>query len=152
MRPAKSGRGGRAASQRRRGAVFAEFLLVLVAFLMLIFAVFEFGRPLMLRQRLVNAAREGARAAVTGTYSRTSAEIEAIVRAQLSGLDPESVEVSLFEAAANGSVAGPWTDAAFGERIGVRVQAWIHPLFPNLGILPNPMLLGATSIQRSEGD
>ncbi|MBX3442916.1 MAG: pilus assembly protein [Planctomyces sp.] len=50
---------------RRRGAAVVETALVLPLFLMVVMGVIEFGRAFMVAQLLTNAAREGARTAIT---------------------------------------------------------------------------------------
>jgi Flp pilus assembly protein TadG len=51
-----------------RGTTTVEAAIILLAFLMSIFAVFEAGRFINTYQVLTNAAREGARLAVTPLY------------------------------------------------------------------------------------
>ena len=53
---------GRRARQER-GAVFAEFVIVLPFFLLLIFGMISYGTMFSFRQTLSQAATEGARAA-----------------------------------------------------------------------------------------
>ena len=63
-----------------RGATIVESAIILLAFFMFVFGIFEAGRFLNTRQVLTNAAREGARLAVaplSGTNSLPStAEIQ----------------------------------------------------------------------------
>ena len=63
-----------------RGSTTVEAAIILLAFLMLIFGVFEAGRFMNTRQVLTNAAREGARLAVAPLYGTntlpTTAEIK----------------------------------------------------------------------------
>ena len=47
----------------KRGSVLVEAVLVMPLFLLLLFGIFEFGRILMIKQVITNAAREAARAA-----------------------------------------------------------------------------------------
>ena len=49
----------------RRGAVMVEFALVAPLFVVLVLGMIEVARMLMVQEILVNAAREGARAAVS---------------------------------------------------------------------------------------
>ncbi len=58
-------------SSSRRAAAAVEMALVLPLFLAIVFGIVEFGRALMVNQVLVNAAREGARHAVTPGASDT---------------------------------------------------------------------------------
>ncbi len=68
-------RGGRS---RRRGAAIVEFAVVLPLLLLLLFGIIEFGWLFMVRQTLVNAAREGCRVAVL----RTSTDADVATRIQ----------------------------------------------------------------------
>lgn len=52
---------------RRRGAAVVEFAVVLPLLLALLFGIIEFGWVFMIRQTVVNAAREGCRTAVLQT-------------------------------------------------------------------------------------
>ena len=130
----------------------AETAFVLLFFLTLIFSIMEFGRYLMVRQLATNAAREGARMALAGTYTYTTSEIEAKVRDKLAAVKGGSIEVGLYRTDDAGLPEGEWTDAAFGEGIGVKVGIRIQTLFPTFGIIPNPMTINANAVMRSEGD
>src|SRR5215469_6359036 len=63
-----------------RGTTTVEAAIILLAFLMSVFSVFEAGRFINTYQVLTNAAREGARLAVTPLYGTntlpTTAEIQ----------------------------------------------------------------------------
>jgi Flp pilus assembly protein TadG len=69
-------------SRRRRGAALVEFAVVAPLMLMLTFALFEFGRMVMVHQALCNGAREGCRKAVLST-TIDEADADAAVRAFL---------------------------------------------------------------------
>jgi len=56
----------------RTGAAAVETALVLPLFFLIVFGVIEFGRAFMVAQLLTNAAREGARAAVTAGSTNTA--------------------------------------------------------------------------------
>jgi len=64
--------------QRRRGTAAVEFAIVAIPFLLLVFAMVEFGRYVMILQILTDASREGARQAVV--ESATQADVEASVQ------------------------------------------------------------------------
>ena len=63
-----------------RGVATVEAAIILLAFLMFVFGVFEAGRFINTYQVLTNAAREGARLAVTPLYGTnnlpTTAEVQ----------------------------------------------------------------------------
>jgi Flp pilus assembly protein TadG len=68
----------RAASRRgERGNALAEFVLIVGILLLTALGVFEFGRGLHTYVSVVQSAREGARAAMTGTL--TDAELQQLV-------------------------------------------------------------------------
>ena len=50
--------------KQRRGAATVEFAVVAPVFFLLVFGMIEYGRMVMVQQIIVNAAREGCRAAV----------------------------------------------------------------------------------------
>ena len=57
--------------RNRRGATLVEFAVVAPVMLLLVLALFEFGRLMMVEQIITNAAREGAR---RGILEQTTAE------------------------------------------------------------------------------
>ena len=66
----------------RAGAAAVEMAAVLPLFILLVFGIIEFGRALMVHEILVNAAREGARYAVTP--NATDAVLESKINSYLS--------------------------------------------------------------------
>ena len=60
--------------ERDRGAVMAEFAIVLPLLLMLVVAIIQFGFALNTQISIQAAAREGARAAAVGKDGQTAAE------------------------------------------------------------------------------
>jgi Flp pilus assembly protein TadG len=66
----------------QRGAVAAEFALLLPVLLTILFGIMEFGMIMYGREVVTNATREGARAGIVQSSPPVSAgAIEAIVRA-----------------------------------------------------------------------
>ncbi len=137
----------------RRGAALVETALVLNIFFMVLFGVFEFGRFMMIRQLVENAARGAAREASAGTYAKTTADIQATAQRLLAGQQFSSAPVVSVYASDNlGNNAGAWDDAEFGNGIAVQIDADYRPMIPSFGILPPTVHLQAKSIMRSEGD
>jgi Flp pilus assembly protein TadG len=64
--------------RRRRGLVIVEFAVVLPLLLLLLFGIVEFGWLFMVRQTLINAAREGCRVAILTTA--TDADVMGRIR------------------------------------------------------------------------
>ncbi|MCX7700921.1 MAG: pilus assembly protein, partial [Gemmataceae bacterium] len=67
----------------RRGATLVETALVISIFLMFLFGIFEYGRFVMTRQLMENAAREGARWAIANTYNGTVTQVRNVVDTRL---------------------------------------------------------------------
>ncbi len=168
-------------SQRRsrRGTHAVEFSLVFPVLILFMFAIFEYGRFLMVRQLLDNAAREGARQAATragfvysaGTQSYvaqtlTTANVQSTVINYLAGqpiqntsgqpLGPTDIQVYRADPTtgqpmtdAKGSL---WTNASFGESIAVAVTCQYQPMLPGFGFLTNPEPVTFICLMRSEAN
>jgi Flp pilus assembly protein TadG len=115
---------------RRRGAVMVETALVLTTLFLLIFMIFEHGRLLMTRQLLQNAAREGARQALSGTNTKIASDITAVVNGYVSGIGLTNVVVQTYATDTTGNNLGNFTNAAFGTKIAVQVDADYHMMLP----------------------
>ncbi len=74
--------------RRRTGVAAVEFALVVPVFLLLVFGIIEFGRAIMVQQILVNASREGARAAAVD--GATQSNVEKVVKDYLKGCSVKS--------------------------------------------------------------
>jgi Flp pilus assembly protein TadG len=140
-------------SNRRRATTIVETGLVLTAFLLFLFAIFEFGRFIMLRDLLDNAAREGARQAIANTNTLATSDIQNIVTSYLAGQPINVTSFNVYEVnPTTGANIGPWTNAQFGQQIAVDVQASYTPLLPTFGILPNPVIMHSKVIMCSEAN
>jgi Flp pilus assembly protein TadG len=127
-----------------------ETAIVLSAFVVLTFGIFEYGRILMIRQLLQNAAREGGRQAMVGTSSKSTATIQTVVTNFLVGAPATNVNIQVYATDSNGNNAGAWTGATFGNGIAVQVNADVQALLPTLGLLSNTLHLQVKSIVSSE--
>ena len=76
-KPLKRNRVGRGPFPK--GVAAVEFAIVAPIFFMLVFALIEFARMMMVQQSLTNAAREGCRTAVLAT-TKDSSDVESSVR------------------------------------------------------------------------
>ncbi len=145
---------------RRRAATLVETALVLSIFLMLLFGIFEYGRFVMTRQLMENAAREGARWAIANTYNGTVAQIRNVVdarlgvaRNQLVGYTPtSSILVYAADSSGNPISGRSWNDAAFGEYIAVEVVGTYQPVLPNLLRMNASFTVRAKAIMSSEAN
>jgi Flp pilus assembly protein TadG len=123
---------------RRRGQALVEFCLVVPIFLLLLSGVIDFGFLLFQRMSVINAAREGARAAAM-VYDATTAETvakQAAVSAAAQGaigISASSVTVACIDKTGTGESC---TVAKQGDSVRVTVSYTYHTFFP--------LLLGAT--------
>jgi Flp pilus assembly protein TadG len=139
---------------RRSGATLVEGAVCLGAILFFLFAIFEYGRFVMLRHLLDNAAREGARQAVADTNnSLATADIQATVNGFLAGQTINISSFSVYKAdPTTGANIGAWTSAGFGDSIAVDVQGSYTPMLPTFGFLPNPVSMRAKVVMQNEGN
>src|SRR5262245_6075714 len=137
----------------RAGATLVETGIVIGAALLLILAVFEYGRFVMVCQVVENAAREGAREASAATSSATTADIQATVNRRLDGQPLQNLTIDVYRAdPATGANTGDWTTATFGEGIAVKVDGTYAPMLPTFGFLPTAVPIRATSLMGSEAN
>ncbi len=138
---------------RRSGATLVETAVVISIALLFMFAIFEYGRFVMYRQIVENAAREGVRQAVVNTTTQTSADIQATVTQFMAGQQLTNFSVQVYKADINtGANIGPWTDAAFGQGVAVEVTGDYKAMLPSFGFLKNTTTLRAKAIMRSEAN
>lgn len=90
-------------TRRRRGASVVEFALVAPVLLLVVFAMVEFGRAIMVQQALTNAAREGARTAslrttltVLPVYGSVYRSLHGVFSAS-DGFSPVAVTVTPYD-------------------------------------------------------
>lgn len=147
-------------SKARSGATVVESVFVILIALTFMFAIFEYGRFVMTKQILENAAREGARYAVVHTNDATVADIQNQVdlklsagRNQLVGYN-KTTSIQVFAANASGNpVTGVnWNDGDFGTSIGVSITGTYKPSLPNLLHWNSSFTLTAKSIMASEAN
>jgi Flp pilus assembly protein TadG len=139
---------------RRRGATLVETAIVIGACLLFLFAIFEYGRIIMLQQMVIDATREGARYAVANTNTQPTPNLQTYVTNYLAGQPLTITSFNAFQANPNSNYAnvGPWQNTPFGQPIVVQLQASYKPIFPSFKFLPNPVILNAESTMCSEGN
>lgn len=155
---------------RRRGAFAVEAAMVLLIFCMLLFAVLEYGRYMMVRTVCEEAAREGARWAVVNTGNvapGSKLEVRNKVANYLGGTATgagptysggllgqiTSPAVDVFEVnPATGANIGPWTSAAFGKSIAVTITGTFKSALPNLLLLYSDIPINVMCIMKSEAN
>src|SRR5204862_7766525 len=104
----------------RRGAATVEMALVLPIVLLFLFGIFEYGRYFMTVQLMNNAAREGARYAITHlqpvtigatTYGNATSDVTNVVTNVTAGITLSSQSVSGYASNSQGNNLGPWKHA-----------------------------------------
>jgi hypothetical protein len=164
---------------RRRAALTVEYALCFPILITCMFAICEYGRYLMTRQLLDNAAREGARLAaadpnfdfddstLTATaHIRTTLDIQNTVFDYLadqslnnaSGVPLIPTDISVYRAdPATGlpmsdSKGSLWTNCSFGESIAVKITVIYTPMLLNFPFLVNPNPVDVICVMRSEAN
>jgi Flp pilus assembly protein TadG len=137
---------------RRRAAAAVETAMVLSAFLLFVFGIYEYGRLLFMKELLDNAAREGARYAVVNTANVDSAAIQTEVRSFLANQQTalQNLQIDVYLSDANGNNIGAWTDAQFGEYIMVQVTGTYKPILPSLFFMKASINLRGQSLMYAE--
>jgi Flp pilus assembly protein TadG len=124
----------------RPGLTVVEVAIVVSTVLLLLFGIFEYGRFLMTRQVMENAAREGARYAVVHTYDKSTADVQNVAFTALAGQDAQlegfskTSNIQVYLCDTNGNpVSGSltWKDTIFGEPIAVRITGKYKPVLPS---------------------
>ena len=132
-------------AHRRRGSELVEFALVSFLLFSVIFAVFEFGRMVLVYNSIANAACVGVRfAEVHGsqrTPPATQGDICAVVTSFTAGLNTAALTCGGI---AGSRIAVSWPDGNTkpGSRVQVTVVYRYDPFF---SILPLKVNLGSTT-------
>ncbi len=128
---------------RRSGTTIVETGIVALICLTFMFAIFEYGRYVMVRQVMENAARVGGRMAAvtatsyipaaTATNNITSAVTQALASVPLAG----TPNIQIYQADNSGNNIGAWTQTPFGRNIVVQIDGDLPIMLPTFGFLPN---------------
>jgi Flp pilus assembly protein TadG len=131
---------------RRRGATAVETALVMVPVIMLLMGVFEYGRLLMDRNVLNNAAREGCRfALVNNTSSTINSDVQGVVTAFLG---QEIASFSGLSVAVSGTHLGASTSVNSlvpGDYITVTVSG-TYKFMNVIPLVPMPALTMSSAV------
>ena len=136
----------RTTAPSRRGATAVELALVLPVFLMLVFALIEMGRMVMLQQALTNAAREGCRTAVLATTT-SGEQVEAAVRDYLRPVmsNASSADEVRVMVPAEVGTAATGTDLTVAVEVNFADETWLPINY--LGLNPT---IGAMQVGKRE--
>jgi Flp pilus assembly protein TadG len=117
-----------------KGAVAAEFALLLPVLLMILFGTIEFGMLMYGREVVTNATREGARAGIIQAIPPvTPGAIEAVANNYLTGTAVNPASVDFNVPASGGATGTPVTVTATYS------YPWLIPYIPTLLGLPSPL-------------
>lgn len=124
----------------RRGAVMAEFAVVLLIFVLAMIGIIEFGRAIMVQQMLVNAAREGARRAIVP--GATNSQVTALVNDYLDNVDNYVRNASNRQVAIVDENGNAVDLATASSHSGVAVVVSVP--YNEVGVGISPFLTGST--------
>jgi Flp pilus assembly protein TadG len=126
--------------KRTRGQALVEFALVIPIFLLILSGILDFGNMLYSRMSVINATREGARAAVTAADATTIPSVASgAARNSASGISGASLVISTNCIAIKTSGSCSWASKSAsqpGDAVSVTVTYSYHSFFP--------LLFGAT--------
>jgi Flp pilus assembly protein TadG len=147
-----------------------ETALVISAALMVLFGIFEYGRFIMTRQLLENAAREGARYAVVHTYDKQTLDVQDVTLYAMAGQESQlegfvhtsNVQVYRAQITADPATNGDphptdsnWKNTTFGEPVAVRITGNYRPILPSflfIGTTTGTIPLEVTAVMYSEAN
>jgi len=114
-------------NRRDRGQAVVEFALILPLFVLLVFAICEFGRVWMNQHVLTTASRAGARVGILP--SSTAGDVQTTVDNHLSaaGLDPNSASVVMSNIG-TGASSGDITSVSVSYDVGILTGSLIPAL------------------------
>jgi Flp pilus assembly protein TadG len=128
-----------------RGAVAAEFALLLPVFMLILFGTIEFGMIMYSRELITNASREGARAGIVQVSPKpTAGTITTIATNYLTGTGINLADVTIAVTGAGGANPATLTVAATYQ------YRWLIPYIPTVLGFPRPLPLTGQTIMRHE--
>jgi Flp pilus assembly protein TadG len=120
--------------RNERGAVAAEFALLLPVLLTILFGIMEFGMIMYGREVVTNATREGARAGIVQSIPPVSAgAITTVATNYLTGTGVSIGSVIFGVPSSGGATGTPVTVTATYN------YPWLIPYIPTLLGLPSPL-------------
>jgi Flp pilus assembly protein TadG len=137
----------------RRGAVVVETAMILPLCLLLLLSIFDFGRLIMTQNLLNNAARAGARLAVTNTSALATSDIQKCVTQCMAGQSLVNMSISVYQVnPTSGANLGPWTSTPLGGYIAVQISGNFQPILPNVSLIPSPLPTTVTVMMLCEAN
>lgn len=117
---------------RTRGQAMVEFALVLPIFVLLLVGMMDFGFALYSRMSVINAAREGARAAITAPNpTQIPVLVQSAVTSSANGLAVTTTTTCVaIKTAPPPCTFATATSSKAGDAVRVRVDYAYTPFFP----------------------
>ena len=143
----------------RRGTAAVEAAMVLPITLLFMFGIIEYGRYVMTMQIMTNAARAGARYALSHvqpvvlggvTYGNATTDVQNVVNTALAGQSLSGQSVQVFESTTTGTNSGTWTSAQAGQSICVQITGNYIPIISKYLYLPTSIPVSVQSVTRVE--
>jgi Flp pilus assembly protein TadG len=146
--------------RRKRSAMaLVEATLVMSIALLILMGILEYGRFMMTKQLLENAAREGARYAIVNTQNVSTSAVQNYVDGYLFG---QSMQLTNYDKTTSitinkvdpttGTTTGAWTSAQFGDSIAVSISGTYQPVLPVFLFMPSPVSIAGTCVMKSEAN
>ena len=145
----------------RRAAVAVETAMVLPIVLLFLFGIFEYGRYFLTMQLLNNAAREGARYAITHlqpvvlgstTYGNATSDVTNAVTAVTAGISLSGQTINVYASDAQGNNLGTWTGAQAGQSVTVQITGNYQPALTAFLGLPGTIAVDIKSAMDAEAN
>ena len=128
-----------------RGAVAAEFAILLPVLLLIVFGTIEFGMMMYGREVVTNATREGARYGIVAQAPPvSSAAMITQATNYLTGTGVSTGSVTFSAPACCGATGTPVTLSAIYR------YPWLIPYIPTMLELPSPFPISITTTMRHE--
>jgi Flp pilus assembly protein TadG len=125
---------------RRRGAAVVEAAIVLPLCILLLLSMLDFARLVMMEHLLNNAARAGARLAVTNASTLATSDIQNCVTERMAGQSLANMTIQVYQVnPASGADLGAWNNTPLGSYIAVEIDGNFQPMVPILSLIPNPL-------------
>ncbi len=149
----------RGRQRRRRGAIIVEMAFILPFFLLFLLGIMDYSRYVMLLQLVNNAAREGARYAVTHTsavtisgttYGNADSDVTNKINNMLAGQALSGQSISIYESDQLGNNIGTWQNAQWGNWITVKITGNFNSVLPNFLHFGGALPVTAEACMRAE--
>src|SRR5688500_18988971 len=126
----------RRSNRERRGASAVEMAVAVAGFLLLVFAIFDYGRLFLVRHVMDSAAREAVRYTCVNPSTATVAQVKAKADAQMNTVKNALVgatyttDVFWIDSSVSGGAKNyPYSAAPWGDSVGVTIEADYKPIF-----------------------